>query len=169
MKCPHFLYPEECAICEATGGVGTEAVQALDFVESTDEASSETALIETTEEGNVDDSDVRPSLQRNSGSRGYKREAALKDQQSTGRKRAAVLYPLNRNGQCEWRGRTVMGGGTAPITGCTDGTQQARHHGPDKNTLNNEQGNVHRICHGCHNRWHAANDPNYVPGGRLVD
>jgi hypothetical protein len=37
--------------------------------------------------------------------------------------------------------------------------QQARHHGPDYNTLNNDPTNVSRICHVCHNRWHAANDP----------
>lgn len=56
------------------------------------------------------------------------------------------------------------GGGTMPIVGCLDGKQQARHHGPDKNTLNNERGNVHRICHTCHNRWHTLNDPDYVWG-----
>lgn len=54
------------------------------------------------------------------------------------------------------------GGGKIPIVGCLDGMQQARHHGPDKNTLNNERGNVHRICHTCHNRWHTLNDPDYI-------
>jgi len=42
--------------------------------------------------------------------------------------------------------------------------QEARHHGPDKNTLNNEKGNVHRICHSCHNRWHTLNDEDYIWG-----
>lgn len=56
------------------------------------------------------------------------------------------------------------GGGQFPIVGCLNGIQQARHHGPDKNTLNNERGNVHRICHTCHNRWHTLNDENYVWG-----
>lgn len=51
--------------------------------------------------------------------------------------------------------------------GCLDGKQQARHHGPDKNTLNNDTGNVHRICHQCHNRWHARNDEGYVWGAVL--
>jgi hypothetical protein len=96
--------------------------------------------------------------------RTYKREGTLKDQQSTGRKRAARLYPLNPEASCEWRGLKNSGGGPIPIVGCNSGTQQARHHGPDKNTLNNDEGNVHRICHRCHNRWHTKNDPVYVAG-----
>ena len=94
----------------------------------------------------------------------YKRDSNLKDQQSTGRKRAAVLYPLDPEAPCEWQGLRFAGGGSFPIVGCSSGTQQARHHGPDKNTLNNEEGNVHRICHRCHNRWHTKNDGGYVPG-----
>lgn len=94
----------------------------------------------------------------------HKPESALKDQQSTGRKRAAEMYPLYRELDCEWQGRKNCGGGK-PIVGCMDGKQQARHHGPDKNTLNNDVGNVHRICHSCHNNWHALNDPGYVWGG----
>lgn len=27
--------------------------------------------------------------------------------------------------------------------------------------MNNEAGNVHRICHMCHNKWHRANDADY--------
>lgn len=98
--------------------------------------------------------------------RGYKRDTTLKDQQSTGRKRAAVLYPINKNapGPCEWQGLRFAGGGQFSIIGCTNGLQEARHHGPDKNTLNNEEGNVHRICHFCHNRWHTLNDAEYTPG-----
>jgi hypothetical protein len=102
-----------------------------------------------------------------------KRDAALRDQQSTGRKRAARLYPLDRDAECEWAGSTSAGGGTNPIPGCgkrrntVKGKQQARHHGPDKNTLNNEPGNVHRICHSCHNAWHAVNDPDYVWGTKV--
>lgn len=94
----------------------------------------------------------------------YKRDSALKDQQSTGRKRAARLYPLDREAPCEWQGLLFAGGGQYPIVGCPAGLQQARHHGPDKNTLNNEEGNVHRICHRCHNRWHTKNDPGYEWG-----
>jgi hypothetical protein len=94
----------------------------------------------------------------------YKNDAVLKDQQSTGRKRAAEMYPLDREADCEWKMQKNCGGGKRPIIGCADGKQEARHHGPDKNTLNNDQGNVHRICHKCHNRWHAKNDPDYVWG-----
>ena len=102
-------------------------------------------------------------------SRRYKSDAALKDQQSTGRKRAAKLYPLDREAECEWAEQTNAGGGVT-IAGCglridskgmvvPKGKQQSRHHGPDYNTLNNDPGNVHRICHNCHNSWHAVNDP----------
>lgn len=99
----------------------------------------------------------------------------LIDQQSTGRKRAAKLYPLNPTSYCEWAGQEQKGGGKSPIAGCglrpgTDiGFQQCRHHGPDKNTLNNEAGNVHRICSACHNEWHAKNDADYIPGQVIAD
>lgn len=93
--------------------------------------------------------------------RSQKRDASLKDQQSTGRKRAARQYPLNRDSPCEWSGKSNCGGGLYPILGCVNGRQESRHHGPDKSTSNNEEGNVHRICHRCHNRWHAANNKEY--------
>ena len=105
----------------------------------------------------LDEEDVRSV-------RGYKRDSTLKDQQSTGRKRAAVMYPIDSEASCEWQGLRFAGGGQFPIIGCNGGKQQARHHGPDKNTLNNENGNVHRICHHCHNRWHTKNDSEYKPG-----
>lgn len=101
--------------------------------------------------------------------RQYKRDASLKDAASTGRKRAAVLYPLDREKDCEWALLEEAGGGIQ-IKGCgirTDnktgkivpvGKQTNRHHGPDYNTLNNDNGNVHRICASCHNSWHAVND-----------
>jgi hypothetical protein len=108
-----------------------------------------------------DEEDQRPSAGGKSRTRRLKRDDALKDQQSTGRKRAARLFPLDREAPCEWRGLTNCGGGTHPINGCIEGTQQARHHGPDKSVSNNESGNVHRICHRCHNRWHAANNKEY--------
>lgn len=118
-------------------------------------------------ESEVDD-DIRESLQTKSrktttgrtGPRQLKRDAALKDQQSTGRKRAARWYPLDREAPCEWRGLSNCGGNIG-ILGCYSGLQEARHHGPDKSTSNNEPGNVHRICHACHNRWHAKNNPGY--------
>lgn len=89
-----------------------------------------------------------------------KRDEHLKDQQSTGRKRAAIKFPLDRDEKCEWQGFKNVGGNKG-IVGCLAGKQQARHHGPDKNTLNNNEGNVHRICHNCHNRWHTINDEGY--------
>lgn len=100
--------------------------------------------------------------------RGQSREASLKDPQSTGRKRAAAAYPLDPNASCEWQGLLRAGGGPKPIVGCLvseDRKQTHRHHGPDKNTLNNDSGNVHRICAFCHNRYHAATDPVYNPTG----
>lgn len=93
--------------------------------------------------------------------RSNKRDASLKDQQSTGRKRAAKLYPLYRESPCEWQGKSNCGGGNFPILGCISGLQEARHHGPDKSVSNNETGNVHRICHACHNRWHNTNNSHY--------
>lgn len=126
----------------------------------------------TDREGETEE-DTRPSARRGSrtaqgvqGSvprraRSHKRDDALKDQQSTGRKRAAVKYPLDREAPCEWQGLKNCGGGINPINGCIDGKQQARHHGPDKSVVNNDEGNVHRICHRCHNRWHAANNKSY--------
>ena len=104
--------------------------------------------------------------------RSLKRDAALKDQQSTGRKRAARLYPLSRDLSCEWANASVsnpMGGGTKPVTVGCDRLQLNRHHGPDKNTLNNDAGNVWRICSHHHARWHADNDPDYIPGKPVRD
>ena len=98
--------------------------------------------------------------------RSQKRDATLKDQQSTGRKRAAREYPFQYDegglrAPCEWAGKAECGGGLVPILGCVNGRQESRHHGPDKSTSNNAEGNVHRICHRCHNRWHAANNKTY--------
>lgn len=97
---------------------------------------------------------------------GHSRGAPTKDPDkvsdvlSTGRKRAAQLYPIFKDKPCEWQGQKDCGGGQ-PIIGCIDGLQIDRHHGPVKNPLRNEPGNVHRICKFCHNRWHAVNDPIY--------
>lgn len=97
-----------------------------------------------------------------------KEDDEVTDPKSTGRKRAAVAYPLeDEEGnaiECEWSGLRFAGGGISPIIGCVPGVNKAtnRHHGPDKNTLNNSSGNVHRICSWCHNRWHTKNDPLYV-------
>lgn len=82
----------------------------------------------------------------------------FKDPKSTGRKRAAHLYPLDPTAPCEWQLKKNCGGGKNPIIGCLNGLQKHRHHGPNKDTLHNEMGNVHRICNDCHNRWHYFND-----------
>lgn len=81
---------------------------------------------------------------------------------SAGRKRAAVEYKIDSEEYCEWRGLANCGGGKHPIIGCLTGLQKHRHHGPIKNTSRNEEGNVHRICAKCHNRWHTANDGDYT-------
>lgn len=83
------------------------------------------------------------------------------DPKSTGRKRAAHLYPIYADKPCEWQLKKNCGGGLHPITGCMEGKQQHRHHGPVKDTTRNEPGNVHRICTTCHNRWHAINNDVY--------
>lgn len=90
-----------------------------------------------------------------------KDDSTIEDPKSTGRKRAAKLYPLDRDKPCEWRG-LKFAGGNKPIVGCANGFQRQRHHGPDKDTLNNSQGNVHRICDECHARWHTVNDEGYI-------
>lgn len=100
----------------------------------------------------------------------------VKDPRSTGRKRAAALAPIFPEMLCEWAGLRHAGGGAVPIVGCNghrlvdekgqrdDGLWQGdRHHGPDKNTLNNAVGfNLHRICVSCHHRWHSLNDEFYT-------
>ena len=103
----------------------------------------------------------------------------MKDVLSTGRKRAARDFPIpsvEAGGmQCEFAWLANAGGGVHPIVGCRgtfiadikeatgDFVPGNAHHGPDKSVLNNNVGNVHRICPSCHNRWHALNDPMYGP------
>ena len=108
----------------------------------------------------------------------------ITDVKSTGRKRAAAIMPFLNNQVCGWAGLKHAGGGVIPILGCQGNTiadvkttEQAhergadevghRHHGPDKNVLNNTPGmNLHGICSVCHTRWHALNDPYYSEDGR---
>lgn len=85
-----------------------------------------------------------------------------KDAISTGRKRAARLYPITPGMVCEWAWHKQCGGGIEPIIGCTGRPSSNIHHGPDKSTLNNERDNISIICTFCHNRWHTANDRYYV-------
>jgi len=98
----------------------------------------------------------------------HKADEDVRDAHSTGRKRAAILLPLiNDDGTpviCEWAGLKFAGGGRNPIIGCTGNKASNRHHGPDKNTLNNRREdprNIHAVCAKCHNRWHAKNDIGY--------
>lgn len=92
---------------------------------------------------------------------GLKDISEYKDPISTGRKRAAEMYPFSPGMACEWANLKNAGGGVVPIVGCIGRPATDRHHGPDKNTMNNAEGNVHRICSFCHNAWHGANDPFY--------
>lgn len=94
----------------------------------------------------------------------------IKDATSTGRKRAAQLYPVFKDMVCEWAFLKYAGGGVVPIVGCQGNLLQPNtkagdgadlHHGPDKNTVNNSPGNVHRICKSCHHAWHGVNDVHY--------
>jgi hypothetical protein len=87
--------------------------------------------------------------------------ADITDVQSTGRKRAADMYPISEGMNCEWQGLAFAGGGVVTSIGCINNLATAIHHGPDKNTLNNNPENVHRICAKCHNWWHAQNDEFY--------
>jgi hypothetical protein len=96
---------------------------------------------------------------------------------STGRKRAEQAAPILNGMECEWARLRFAGGGVQPIMGCrgnliwnarankdipTGHYRGERHHGPDKNVLNNTPGvNLHRVCSICHKRWHAANDEFY--------
>jgi hypothetical protein len=83
---------------------------------------------------------------------------------STGRKKAAQVAPIDVGLICEWAGLAKAGGGVVPIVGCIGRPATDRHHGPDKNTMNNALGtNLHRICDHCHNTWHALNDEAYGP------
>jgi hypothetical protein len=106
------------------------------------------------------------------------------DVKSTGRKRAAAIMPFFEGQVCAWAMLKFAGGGVIPILGCqgnviadVKSTEAARllgadevghrHHGPDKNVLNNTpEVNLHGICTVCHTRWHALNDPFYSPEGR---
>lgn len=103
--------------------------------------------------------------------RRLKTDDAVTDQQSTGRKRAAQLYPLkDENGRplpCDYANKpapTLPDYMEVQIDGCgirkgtLAGKAQARHH-HNYNTLDNERANVALLCHSCHNLLHAKNDP----------
>lgn len=91
-------------------------------------------------------------------------ERVYKDARSTGRKRAAKLYPIQQGQVCDWAWSKQCGGGIKPIVGCTGRPAEHIHHGPDKSTFNNDRSNISLVCEYCHNRYHAANDPFYPEG-----
>lgn len=102
----------------------------------------------------------------------------LTDPASTGRKRQAKMYPISVGQVCEWAGlKGHLGGGVEPMIGCVNNPATDLHHGPDKNTLNNEkasfgvgvQENTHIICSECHNTRHAKDDDHYPPYDRVAD
>lgn len=88
-------------------------------------------------------------------------ERVYKDPISTGRKRAAELYPIAPGQVCAWAWHKNCGGGIEPIYGCTGRPATNIHHGPDKSTFANEASNISVICTFCHNRWHSKNDRYY--------
>lgn len=116
---------------------------------------------------------VEPSQPVEKPTEGYKQHEEIRDQLSTGRKRAAkiVMAEVPEEGMpCEWAHLKYAGGGAVPIVGCKGNLIFPRkgkdsvniHHGPDKSTLNNERpGNLWAICAECHNRWHTLNDEFY--------
>ena len=84
------------------------------------------------------------------------------DPKSTGRKRAALVKPIEEGMECEWAHLARAGGGVIPIVGCAGNEAKHIHHGPDKDTTNNDpETNLWRVCTNCHNRWHTLNDPYY--------
>jgi hypothetical protein len=89
-------------------------------------------------------------------------EKVYKDAVSTGRKRAAQLYPIAVGQICEWAWKKNCGGGPVRITGCTGRPAAQVHHGVNKSTLRNERENISVICDYCHSRFHVANDKFYV-------
>lgn len=98
------------------------------------------------------------------GYKGTKHPSDYVDPLSSGRKKAARVAPIKAGDICEWAWLLNAGGGVIPIMGCPGRPASDRHHGPDKNTLNNELFiNLHRVCDWCHNQWHAKNDPHYGP------
>jgi hypothetical protein len=103
--------------------------------------------------------------------RRQKDDSAVTDPQSTGRKRAAALYPLkDENGvpiPCDLANKTsptlpnyykVQIDGCGVRKGSLKANAQSRHHW-SYNTLDNERSNIGLLCHSCHNLIHSRNDP----------
>lgn len=124
-----------------------------------EECESQPCCCGSIEEGEIKEADEESDENIESPQRGRPQKDEITV--SAGRKRAASEYPLRPKKLCEWGLRSNCGGGLYPIFGCQEGRQIARHHGPDKDTSNNDETNIHLICTSCHNRWHAANDKYY--------
>lgn len=120
---------------------------------------------ELTEECCLKDIDTSAPVSSARPGRPLKRDEDVVDPRSTMRKRAQKILQEERNvnigDPCEWRGLADAGGGRHPIVGCRNGVVRHIHHGPDKDYYHNTPDNLHGICHHCHNRWHARNDPCY--------
>lgn len=115
-------------------------------------------------EGALQPTEVEAAIKAAVLGRPPKDESDMVDPESTGRKRASALLPkeMMEGMICEWALLKEAGGGINPIKGCHGNKATDRHHGPDKNTLNNERRiNLHAICSFCHNEWHAKNDATY--------
>lgn len=138
-------FPEECKR-------GGKCLKSKSFLSASVELSEFSAL------SSLESKSDLPTQTRKHGSTAKN----LKDPKSTGRKRAAQLYPLDSTAPCEWRLQKNCGGGKRPIIGCMDGFQKHRHHGPVKDTTRNHEGNVHRVCTQCHAHWHELNDLEYL-------
>jgi len=145
----HYAWEDES--WESCGEITFNASGEVKTTSSDGEASSDSSSLPS-DTGYISD-----------GYSGTKDIGQYKDPVSTGRKRAAEMYPINSGMACEWANLKKAGGGVVPIVGCIGRAATDRHHGPDKNTMNNAEGNVHRICAFCHNAWHGVNDPFYGP------
>lgn len=94
--------------------------------------------------------------------RKLKPNSRLRNPARTGRSRANSVKPIKPGDICEWSQLKSAGGGLVPITGCLNNAAVTVHHGPDKDWLNNEPENLHKICDDCHKAYHKFNDPFYV-------
>jgi hypothetical protein len=98
------------------------------------------------------------------------------DPKSTGRKRQAEMYPIQKGQACEWASKFITLGDLPAIVGCVNNPATDLHHGPDKNTLNNESAsrgvgvldNTWAICSECHNGAHSKHDDFYPEYDRIA-
>lgn len=127
------------------------------------------AFSPTTPDGEDEGGEDSPLDAYFEGFTGSKPLSEYADPISTGRKEAAKKFPIKVGMTCEWAWLAEAGGGVTPIVGCTGRPASDIHHGPDKNTLNNTPGNIHRVCDFCHNTWHARNDAAYGERPKKAD